>query len=346
MVRKYLNSFFSLATLLRDKDYVSNPNFRLALFLYAKGANSGHVHSVYALAQAFGDPDSWLAEHLRAERVRQIGDSVAEYLLPPSKSHGPKYTIAELLSTENLADLNYDSSSDIIVRLPGAVDYIVLPNALSCRTALPFLKFLAEHSYRIRDVARAGYEAFINGDLWSALDYYDEAADLGSAAAQENAAFIYDILLQSECNVQNSTKTAFWKKSLNEFIFKLLLSLKLILEGAKKLFIDCFGSSVNSGADGKASETAGGEHSYLPNLEGDACSLYYKRMAALRRLQSASNNEPSSIRMVANDILTGEYPFSANQTRSALLFGRAAELGDVHSIMSLGWMFFYGSEGT
>jgi hypothetical protein len=106
------------------------------------------------------------------------------------------------------------------------------------------------------------------------------------------------------------------------------------------------GAGVEASDSGSGSGSGSGSdaNTYLPNLEGVACTHYYKRMAALRRYQSSQNKEPMSMRIIADDILMGEFPFSANVTSAALMYGRAAELGDVHSLMSLGWLFYSGTE--
>jgi TPR repeat protein len=44
--------------------------------------------------------------------------------------------------------------------------------------------------YRPNDFTRAALSAYLAQDLWEAMEYYEEAADLGVQAAQENAAFI------------------------------------------------------------------------------------------------------------------------------------------------------------
>ena len=54
----------------------------------------------------------------------------------------------------------------------------------SCEAALPLLKHIAEMSYRGRDLARAALKAYMKGDSWTALDLFDEAANLGLQSAQ------------------------------------------------------------------------------------------------------------------------------------------------------------------
>lgn len=342
---------YSLATLVQNRDFVKDPDIHLSLFLYAKAAGLGHVHSVYTLAQAFWDPESWLGEYLRDESLSQLkveypfesGMMYRDYVLPNAKSKA-EHAVSDLISNETLAGLKYNSSTDIIILLPGAVDFVVIPNplSLSCEVALSLSKYLGEHSYRVRDVARAGYDAFIDGDLWMALDYFDEASDLGSASSQENAAYVYDILAKSECGIEHLKSPSSWISSVREHFRNLTEFLSPIFDRVSS-FLSLAWTIAEGGYVGN--EARSGVGKYLPNLEGDRCGYYYMRMSALRRVQSSMNNEPTSMRMIADDLLSGEYPFSINRTSSAILYGRAAELGDVHSIMSLGWMFYTGFEG-
>jgi hypothetical protein len=69
----------------------------------------------------------------------------------------------------------------------------------ACDAALHLLKYLADYSQKPNDLVNAALASFNDGDLWVALDLYDEAADMGSQVAQDNAVYLYETLIIEEC---------------------------------------------------------------------------------------------------------------------------------------------------
>lgn len=309
--------------MVRSKEYFESPDISISMFLYAKAANTGHIRSINTLALAFWDPSSWLYDsNFHSEERYPLGSQ----------------TIFDVLGNTTLTALGYNPSNDVVLVLPGAADYIILPTTLlrDCSVALMMFKFLAEHSYRIRDISRAGYESFMFGDLWAALDFYDEASELGSSAAQENAAYIYEILMTSECEKVDERKRPQWRIDIDYFIS----SLKDVFPFQSYFKSFSYGGSYRT----KGDSTNKSSVTYLPGLDDSKCTMYYKRMAAVRRLQSSVNKEPSAIRRIADDILVGEHPFKKNSTVAISMYRRAAEMGDVHSLMNIAWLFRSGTD--
>ncbi len=322
---------FSLGNILRSKQYGFKANIPLSVFFYAKGAEVGHVRSLSMLAHAFWEPESWLAEYSRLMKLGLIDESFSM----SSMGFASFDDVMKILNS-TLKHLGYNESERTIIVLPDGSDIIQLPLPLeqSCEIALPLLKYLAEHTYRIRDSARGGLESFMLGDTWAALDFFDEAADLGSASAQENAAYIYDLLAKSECESspksadESSTRSNSFMSTASIFAHEHFgVELPLATEYVQKDVKHEFNKK------------------YLPNTNGSKCASYYNRMAAFRRLQLVANKDPFAMRHLADQLMVGTYPFAKNITAAAILYGAAADVGDVHSLMSLGWLFFTGVDG-
>jgi TPR repeat protein len=68
-------------------------------------------------------------------------------------------------------------------------------------------------------------------------------------------------------------------------------------------------------------------------------------MAAIRLLQRIGNFDAAAMRQVAKQLMQGAFPFDRNRTAGVIMYGLAAEVGDVQSLMALGWMVFYGEHG-
>ena len=98
--------------------------------------------------------------------------------------------------------LKYDP--DVPIRFPLGGDYVHLPHPLgategSCRAGLQMMKYLSEMSYRTNDLLKTALKELLAGNLWDALELYEEAADLGVLSAQANAVYIYDLLSRWQC---------------------------------------------------------------------------------------------------------------------------------------------------
>jgi TPR repeat protein len=80
--------------------------------------------------------------------------------------------------------------------------------ASACGAALHLLKYLADFSQKPTDLMTSALTAFNDGDLWGALDLYDEAADMGSQIAQDNAVYLYEILIVEDCADGNHSSSS------------------------------------------------------------------------------------------------------------------------------------------
>lgn len=77
----------------------------------------------------------------------------------------------------------------------------------ACGAALHLLKYLADFNQKPTDLMTTALTAFNDGDLWGALDLYDEAADMGSQIAQDNAVYLYEILIVEDCADSNHSSS-------------------------------------------------------------------------------------------------------------------------------------------
>lgn len=155
------------------------------------------------------------------------------------------------------------------------------------------------------------------GDLWGSLGLFEEAADLGVAAAQENAAYLLENLA--------STKCAALQDKVDEM-------------AGTSSSVD---AALGSGSD--ACRTA-----------QECCERYLHRLSAHRWAQLAAIGEPRAMRKVANSLLLPHFLNHSrslahkqpqSDTQAALLFALASEQGDTESLMHLGWMLYDGTHG-
>lgn len=149
--------------------------------------------------------------------------------------------------------------------------------------------------------------------MWSALDLFEEAADLGVAAAQENAAYLLEQLAPAEC-----------------------LALQ---EGLAEKTVDS--AAVQAASDAVRDSGTVQDH----------CEAYMHRLATHRWAQLAGAGEPRAMRKVAATLLDPQLQLQlqlgseASARDAATLFALAGEQGDTESLLRLGWMLYEGSHG-
>ena len=169
---------------------------------------------------------------------------------------------------------------------------------------------------------------FLRGDYWAALEYYEEAADLGVRAAQENAAYIFEKLLPTEC-----AEYADYYVDDAQFT-----------KSADQVQRELQASTASSTAQG----TAAGTHakSYRCTTAEECCKQYMTKLATRRWSQLAQTGEPRAMRKMADALLDPTQSFVAqNSSQAALLYALAGEQGDSESLLHLGWMLYYGEDG-
>ena len=158
-----------------------------------------------------------------------------------------------------------------------------------------------------------------SGDYWGALNLYEEAADLGVWAAQENAAFLLEKLIPAEC-----AKFEEEDDQLRD----------------------------TAGVVGQTLTNA--DHSESCHSAEECCEQYLRKLATHRWAQLAQAGEPRAMRRMADALLdpAASYLRSADagalskQQQAAVLFALAGEQGDTESLLHLGWMLYYGAEGA
>jgi TPR repeat protein len=165
---------------------------------------------------------------------------------------------------------------------------------------------------------RANCTLTVAGDLWTALDLFEEAADLGVAAAQENAAYLLEQLAVTECR-----------------------DLQGQLEGTNTTSVAPYGGEGATGACHSAEE---------------CCELYMQRLATHHWAQLSEAGEPRAMRKMATALLdparhvvvagNKQDISSSPELQAVTLFALASEQGDTESLLHLGWMFYDGTHGT
>jgi len=307
----------------------------LSVVHLAEATSLGHVRAANFLAHGLFDSESWLRQYGRDEEVKRKKEAMLNTLFPnrtkETASHTPTF------ASSNLTRWKYNESQPLYIRLPTALVQLPYPlggSQTSCKVSLTLLKHLAEHSYRTNDLMRAGLQSYANKNLWEALDHYDEAAELGVSGAQENAAFLYNEIMSKECPRSLSPNGN-------------LLQLPPAEEAA---FSDSSSSPASTATSSMSSSlqssSAMSSSSFLtsfhPQINTTECTHYMERMAARRWLQLANTGDYVARREVARRLAEGRGTWERNATKAAILYGLAAEQGDVQSLMSLGWLLARG----
>lgn len=175
----------SLSLMLRDGEG-GEVDVPLSVFYMSVAAQFGSVRAVIYLARALYDPRSWLGSFSRQQRRLHrdhwlLHNTSLPPPLPPAVANTSSFSSSEI-SLKNKR-LRFDESLPMKVFLPDGTR-VALPFPLwaeegRCEAAIPLLKYLAEMSYRPRDLCREGLEEYLGGRIDKARDLFEEAAHLG-----------------------------------------------------------------------------------------------------------------------------------------------------------------------
>eukprot|EP01041_Mallomonas_annulata_P001309 gene1309-2526_t len=319
-----------------------------AIYHLCIASSLGHMRAMDHLAHGLFDPESWLGAYSRKLKAFPAGlshiiDNIIEEhedeklikefnatlsskgRKSKSKSSGPLITTVVY---------KFNRSEPLRIFLPYGTVELPHPPSPSCRAALPLLEYLATTIYHTNDLTDDALSAYIDGSLWEALEYYDEAADLGIPFAQENAAFLYEELEQIECGVRERDGGSGLDRFLN--------ATAGITSRVKGNNSDNNNSNDNDSSLSNAKDINSNYMSPLYNLSSEECSKYMQRMAGHRWLQLGRRGVVDAVREVADRIQSGREPFDVNVTNAVELYTLGAEAGDVQSLMNLGWIFYTG----
>ena len=213
-------------------------------------------------------------------------------------------------ASRDLLDFNEDTPITIylpsgeIVELP----YPVGSSTGSCEAALPLLKHLAEMSYRTKDTTSKALQLYMKGDVWAALDLFEEAADLGVRAAQENAAHIYEQLIPTECaqygdyyyDLSNQNAgTDMQVESLQEGS-----ELEVAIDGRAETETPS-SMAVSSTSSSSSLSPFSSSSSSSFNISGEEyCKQFLQKLSGRRWSQLAHAGEPRAMRRVADLLKT------------------------------------------
>ena len=251
----------------------------------------------------------------------------------------------------------------------------------ACQAALPLLKHIAEMSYRPRDLTARALKEYLRGDNWAALTHYEEAADLGVRAAQENAAYLLEKMLPSECEkyeenyyLQGSGGGSVEEDGMTDAKSKTDSTGETTHQS--QIAVSYSSDSSSSSITRRTCATA-----------EECCRQYLTKLATRRWMQLAQAGEPRAMRKVADALLdTQLQPYMMamaapepqrqqlqssetqaqseidapssqknqqqqqqqqlhQQRQAAVLYALAGEQGDSESLLRLGWMLYYGEGG-
>jgi TPR repeat protein len=320
LARKYLeqaaalgdaNSFFTLALIHKDGKHGVPVDIKQSVVYLARGVSLGDVRSTNYLAHALFDRSSWLGHYARS-----------------LEGHGAKF----------------DEQDQIIMDVGGKM--LVLPSLKPhCPSAVTLMKYLTEHIFHVNDLSEEGVKLFAEGDLHDALDIFDELSELGIEIAQENAAYIYDILIQRECpTVQYIPADKELRAGEDSGLVEAVMVLWESIQGAYGAIYELF-SFFSQLFSSETHITSG-------------LSCNFLRQSAIRRLmQLARRGHARAIKSIAYRIGSGTTGCSSKScellltlngsalnvsstAKTLMLFDSAASKGDSESMFQLGWVLY------
>ena len=353
---------FSLAMMYRDGS-AGEVNVPMCVVHLALAISLGHIRASNFLAHGLLDPESWFNLYAREQEAmarvnatltKPAAVPLEEALFRTPPGHQQQDTAAEDQEDYSVNSLwKFNASLPIYINLPyGSVPLPVpLGSGGTCSVALHLLKNIAENSYRTNDLTREALASYLAGDLWTALDLYDEAAALGVQSAMENSAWIYDLLRETQCKGGGGDL----RSKLPPLLQKLADAAESVWEAAAEAAASAapslsshLSSAVSSLSALSARAAVTPWSTYLPAQPVDQCKYYFRKMTARRWIQLANTGDFVARREVAHRFLQGDThgPIAANESASALLYALAAEQGDVHSLVNLAWMFLGSAGGS
>jgi len=268
---------------------------------------------------------------------------------PNTNTTATNSTYLAMLMSTNETDLLLHSSPyftdfDFIrVYLPdGSIAPLPFPLGSTdgaCESALLLLKHLADMSYRTKDVSRQAIDEYIKKDYWSSIDLLEEASNLGVKSTQENAAYLYEKLLNEKENYDDDDDDD-----------------------------DGDGDECTTGmmdATSRLHSRSGNAFVYCSNKNPLDCCMMKKKKMKMIMMKYASfrqwkklvqSGEPLAMRKVADSLLyfhstkhddneDDNEDGEAAIADAKMLYLLAAGRGDAQSLMQLGWMLFFGRHG-
>lgn len=364
-------TWYSLASIYRDGAPGVPKNIPLAVHLYSLSASQGNVRALALLGEALLDTESWIGVYSREEasdKAEAGWDSHVKEGHNPAPSTPSGLTDGvevedrddmshqdddnnkdddndDLLEDE-LARWGYNATRGISVIIPASNLVIRLPSPLrpDCSAALPMLKHVAEYSYRGNDITKEALNLYVTGDIWGALELYEEAADLGIHSGQENAAFIYKIIAEKKCKHRKdeSSPVTFFS-GMRSHINQVIASMRS-LPFFGRLLKNFVLSTDDQNDDDDASSSYRG---YSKAIHSPHCQNYFQDMSTRRWIQVANGGDVDAIREIAQmneGVGHKKGNMKQNYSKAALLYGHAAATyGDISSVMALAAMIQHGS---
>jgi TPR repeat protein len=96
----------------------------------------------------------------------------------------------------------YDEGTSFILHLPSGNVEVPMPLGQSdgCLASLFLMQSISHMSGRTNDLMDAALVAYMEGEWYESLELYNEAAELGVPAAQENSAILTEFMAPIECS--------------------------------------------------------------------------------------------------------------------------------------------------
>ena len=334
------------------------------------------------LGRALLDAESWLGSYARQverERLERLVDEVtaasgakamfdlnqiqrdshsdnrdfihSTHRASQNRNEADSDTTAHDNDDDNMEDVllrwGYNSSKSIAVIIPTSGLTVRLPHPLrpDCTAALPLLKYVAEHSYRPNDLMKEALELYLEGDVWGAVELYEEAADLGVHSAQENVAFLYGVIADEKClhlDNRHQVSTGVSKLMPTEWL-SAMPWLGQVSEAGRMVFGSRQWHTIKDSPDSVS------YRGYSKLVRSRHCQTFFRNMAVRRWIQVANGEEVEALRGVAKmyEGVGDRWKYGSlqpNETRAALLYGHASALyGDISSVMALAGLVQRGS---
>jgi hypothetical protein len=329
-------------------------NIPLAVYLIGSAASRGHIRSMAVLGLALSDIQSWLGEYARGvmEQTRKDMEDRAV-----GREEGRQWFTSEEVWSESKARIEEEMKNDSelqrwgynhtiglrfnIKGSSGSV-HLPLPPRPDCTSALPLIKTIVEYGYRPNDITRTGLQKYLSGDVWGALEMYEEAANLGVHFAQENTAFLYELISEEYCPSLSPmpSVTTNYDKTVMTMLSR--QSLDRLVSAARNYMQSLFTPAITPQSSYELEEKYTG---YRKIMSSPNCKDLFNDMATLRWMQVSKSGQTSAMREIADMSLgrgrgrergRGGRRIPINVSRAALLYSRAAsERGDIPSLMAL-----------
>lgn len=152
------------------------------IYHFGRAMELGSINAMIMLALGLFDSDSWVGEYYRE-----------------SIWHNQSFHATTQKFTDKKYSIRYSSNGSMWFRIYDSDDYIKFeyPYPPNHRDGLKIMKYMSEMLHRVRQLKTLGIDAYFYSDYSSALEYLEEAADLGSTSAQMNTLYVLEKLRKS-----------------------------------------------------------------------------------------------------------------------------------------------------